>query len=136
VTALTRNVAVYVVGTGEIIKTLGGAASFIAQNTPEGCAVIDAPLGTAEHLVMVDETVTPPVLVPRPLLPVALPAAVELGAVLHLDVPSGVGVRVDGEAAGEADEVGLEIAFASPGRYLVEVHGFPYAPIRQRITVD
>jgi hypothetical protein len=136
VTALTRNVAVYVVGTGEILKTLGGAPSFIAQNTPEGCAVIDAPFGTAEHLIMVDETASPPVLAPRPVLPVVLPAAVELGAVLHLAVPAGVCVRVDGEDIGEADEEGLEIAFASPGRFLVEVHGFPYAPIRQRITVD
>jgi hypothetical protein len=134
--SLSRNVAVYVVGTGEILNTLGGQDAFIAMNTPEGCAVIDCPQGLAEHLMRVDEEADPPALVARSELAVDLPDAVELGDVLALDVPAGIAVHVDGHLVGTADEEGVEIAFEAPGRFLVQISGFPYAPVRKRVTVD
>jgi len=131
----SRNVGVYVVGTGEITGTLAGPDSFIAQNTPAGCAVIDCAPGIAEHLYRVDET-DPPSIISRIPLGIEITAAVDLGAVLSLDVPAGVVAKVEGHEVGEADETGLEIEFASPGVFTVEVGSFPYVPVRQRVVVD
>ena len=132
----SRNVAVYVPGRGEIIKTVGGPDFFIAENTPEGCAVIDAPAGLNEHLTMVDESGPAPALADRPAFGFDLPSSLELGAVVTLAAPDGAVLLVDGETAGVADADGLEIEFASPGRYWVEVALWPYVPLRCRIEVD
>jgi len=132
----SRHVAVYIVGRGEILKTLGGSEAFVALNTPEGCAVLDAPLGLNEHLVMVDESGPEPVLVDRPTFGLILPEAVDLGEVVALAVPAGAALVIAGEPAGEADEAGLEIEFASPGRYWVQVELWPYVPLRARVMVD
>lgn len=135
-TALTRNVAVYVVGSGEILKTLGGSDQFIAENTPAGCAVIDAPLGLNEHLNRVDESSETPTLVARTGFAFELPSEIALGAVVALDAPAGAVLAIDGEPMAEADDDGLEIEFASPGVFWAEITLWPYAPLRQRIRVD
>lgn len=132
----SRNVAVYIPGRGEIIKTLGGPDAFIAQNTPEGASVIEAPAGLAEHLFMVDESGPAPVVAPRPAFGFALPTEVALGAVLSFPAPPGAELLLDGELAGLADGEGLEVEFASPGRYLFEVRLWPYVPLCRRVEVD
>lgn len=134
-TPSSRNVAVYVVGRGEILKSLGGSDAFIALNTPEGCAVIDCPHGLNEHLTRVEETPEPH-LVAREPFAVALPDEVDLGAVVTLPAPVDAEVLIDGVLMGAADEDGLEVEFASPGRYLVEIALWPYAPLRKRVRVD